>query len=855
MSVEGESIEGQIFGWASSLPDWQQDAVVRLLESPEPSGEEIGILEQRVLAAAGIGGTPSIPLQEATEARFSTTTANLVQRIVSVGQLNGVGMVHSEQVIEFAEDGLTVVYGRNASGKSSYARTLKYLGRATGGPPGIHSNIREARPDDPPTAALTTKVGGSDQSFDINFSEPSPEACSSIRAFDSRSSASVISERNRIDFTPRVLEIFDRLAVAQKKVQERISERISDLEREKPDLSEFTSQTPVSEAIESLSAETDFSTIETLAEFTDEDSSELASLNEKLNQSPETAEALAKEQDDRKAEAERVALRIEAVGALVSDASIKGRQELKDEADQKSNTAEGVENRVFADAPLPELSPDAWRDMWEMAERYITSGPSKHDFPPGNPDNKCPLCYQDLDDAATTRFASFHEYLKDETANNAAEARRTFNSNVEKIREPLPALDGELLDSVCGDDETLKSMVDTYMARVEARHSALNEDPLTTPDIPLPESPAPALRARADDFRDRATQLRKEVDAEQYEKDSARKNLLTQKSALKGRVEELREWHETLDEIAKCRKANGMLSTASITRKHGQISEGVINETFAKALQGELDGLRLNHLDVAFDTRGSQGTRTLEITLPDAVQSIPLPEVLSEGEQRAIGLAAFLAGLVPEGTNGPLVIDDPVSSFDEDRREAAATRLVREAANRQVIIFTHDIAFARTLDAQGDAQDVKVKTIGLAKKGDSFGHVEPDGPVEIRKVKRVCEVLRQELTDYPADGTPAEQLRFADGWYPVLRRAWERAVEVNLLKEVVCRFERPVRTTKLDDINLTDELRAAVNEGMTRTSRFPHSAPDVDPQSPPTRQEMEDDAQALKDFVDLVNRS
>lgn len=332
-------------------------------------------------------------------------------------------------------------------------------------------------------------------------------------------------------------------------------------------------------------------------------------------------------------------------------------------------------------------------------------------------------------------------------------------------------------------------------------------------------------------------------------------SLLKHQSLLKSRIEEFREWHETLGEITRYRRAKDMLATTSITRNHTQLSGEVIDDTFAKALQEELNGLRLNHLEVAFKSRGQQGARTLEIVLPDAVQDIPLEEVLSEGEQRAIGLATFLAGLVPEGTNGPLVIDDPVSSFDDDRREAAATRLVSEAASRQVIVFTHDVAFARTLNTQGKSQGIDISTIGLAKKGDSFGHVEPDGPVETRKVGQVCNDLLVELADFPADGTPAEQLRFADGWYPVLRRAWERAVELELLKAVVCRFEREVRTNNLNKIDLSDELCVAVSTGMTRSSRFPHSAPDADPQSPPTREEMKNDVNALSDFVKSIKSS
>jgi len=37
------------------------------------------------------------------------------------------------------------------------------------------------------------------------------------------------------------------------------------------------------------------------------------------------------------------------------------------------------------------------------------------------------------------------------------------------------------------------------------------------------------------------------------------------------------------------------------------------------------------------------------------------------------------------------VLDDPVASLDQARREYVARRLVGESRDRQVIVFTHDL--------------------------------------------------------------------------------------------------------------------------------------------------------------------
>jgi ATPase subunit of ABC transporter with duplicated ATPase domains len=71
--------------------------------------------------------------------------------------------------------------------------------------------------------------------------------------------------------------------------------------------------------------------------------------------------------------------------------------------------------------------------------------------------------------------------------------------------------------------------------------------------------------------------------------------------------------------------------------------------------------------------------------------------ILSEGEQKVIALADFLAESRLSVVNKGIIFDDPVNSLDEERKSNIAERLVKEALIKQVIIFTHDLVFLNAL--------------------------------------------------------------------------------------------------------------------------------------------------------------
>ena len=100
--------------------------------------------------------------------------------------------------------------------------------------------------------------------------------------------------------------------------------------------------------------------------------------------------------------------------------------------------------------------------------------------------------------------------------------------------------------------------------------------------------------------------------------------------------------------------------------------------------------------------------------------------ILSEGEQRAIAIASFLAEVSLEPSKSGIVFDDPVNSLDHVRRERIANRLALEAKSRQVIVFTHDLAFAWELSQQAQAQEhqaaVRHVYAACAQQGPMQGH-------------------------------------------------------------------------------------------------------------------------------------
>jgi len=250
--------------------------------------------------------------------------------------------------------------------------------------------------------------------------------------------------------------------------------------------------------------------------------------------------------------------------------------------------------------------------------------------------------------------------------------------------------------------------------------------------------------------------------------------------------------------------------------------------------------------------RVDRGRVLHELRLEQAQSGVPR-EVLSEGEHRIVSLAAFLADVTGKLHPAPFVFDDPISSLDQSFEEAVVQRLVRLAADRQVIVFTHRISLLVLLQDYGkkEERDPKVTCV----RSEAWGTGEPgDTPLFAKKPEKALNTL---LNDSLAK---ARNTLHKEGQssYSLLAKAicsdfrivLERMIEADLLADVVQRFRRAITTQgKLEKLpKITPEDCRLFDELMTKYSRYEHSQPNEAPVVLPDPEELKADLESLRDW-------
>ncbi len=243
-----------------------------------------------------------------------------------------------------------------------------------------------------------------------------------------------------------------------------------------------------------------------------------------------------------------------------------------------------------------------------------------------------------------------------------------------------------------------------------------------------------------------------------------------------------------------------------------------------KRILAEIETLALTHIPFAINDRSKDGQSYFEVGL-NAPQAIANNKVLSEGEQRALALACFLAEVGGDTSRQGMIIDDPVSSLDHVRIRRVAARLVKEAASgRQVVIFTHNLLFFNEVvdaAAQANPPVPLVKNYINKSEAAGFGLIsETDEPWINQAVTKRIDGLRTRLKSFETivDYTTEEWRRTAKDFYTDLRETWERLVEEVLLGKVVERFTSDVRTQSLRGVVIDDEDHKQVFWAMKRVS-------------------------------------
>jgi ABC-type uncharacterized transport system ATPase subunit len=845
----------ELLGWVEQQPAWQQELAVRLLSRPELTGDDYDEALRVVLAAHAAlrDGEDAPEPSNITSQHFPEVSTAIAPRLLSFGRMRGVGAVDPEGELEFGGDGLTTVFGANAAGKSTYVRGLKQVCRTVDLDRTLLGNVFAEAEVGEQTATLTTATGhDAAVGRRVDLQAPDEPALSMVSVFDARCAEVYVDEDNAVAYVPSALRLLARMAAVQDGMRGDVDRMIAEARAAAP---RFDDDLPVGtrarERVDALGVATAMPELESFASLNDAERARETELQAAV------ATADARQAQDDALAAEREAGQADALGerlgGVVGALAPEAVERLRTAAREASAAREAADTaaREFAGLPVPGVGGEPWRRMWEAARGFVASEQLDAPYPPAAGQH-CPYCLQELGVDTADRLAHLERHTQSELTERADTARGQFEAAVGTLDQQLvDACRGDFLTSLAENATELHSAIETFLTTAEDRLRALRENPAGAAAPPLPEDPRDALRRWAEGRRGHAQTLRAAADPEGAARLRSELNELTARAALERRMQDARVWVAELRRIEALQAARRDLNTNRVTRCQSDLSRAAVTDVLEANLRRELTALRCGHIPVELNAHGAAGETMVALRLAGAAGAPQVSDILSEGEQRALSLAFFFAEVATAEHDGGIVVDDPVSSLDDERRAYIAQRLAQEGQRRQAIVFTHDLPFVVDLIEQAKKLEVSSAQQWVWREGADAGRVDDDPPFAAMNFRQRVGALSNRVQEWDRQVPAADQdeaRRRVESFYRDMRTAWERGVEQRLFAGVVQRFQREVKTQSLGDVNINADLVRAVEDGMTRCSRFLHDAAEGTLTAIPDRQDLAADLDPLVQF-------
>lgn len=704
--MSSQTVFQEILQWSANQPSWLRDGLRRVVVTCEITLSDIDelvvICKEETLGISD-PSQQSLPLEN--RHLPSINAADNSVTLISIGNLSSVNRLLNNQTIPFGESpGLTVIYGENGSGKSGYARVIKKACRTRGAEPVIKSNAFEPNYLDMAKADINFREGNTIQpTFLWEDGKDSLPALSNIFVFDANTAHHYLRQDDSTSFTPAGLDILPNLINVYDAVGKKIIGEITTIEATLAATRKnwiYEPQTNVATFLDSLNHESRLETLEQLADLSDHNLERIQTLKDSLSANPKIKSL------ETKASAKRIQSFVQTLkkiyDTLQEDKLIFLKKQIK-KSDLAANQAKDFSQKSFADL-LNGTGGREWKNLWEAAKQFSqTKAYPRKEFPVTDL-AKCLLCQNDLNEAEQIRLKEFDAFVKDKSQDTAKTEKDNLDLLINEFRilekpdTQLETIRADLQSLTREQKDILDSFVESSGKRLHAVHVVCNTLKWNS-DIPkLTESPQTILLALIQTLENRAET---EASADDPE---TRKKLIDEKRELEARVwikqvksdvEKQRRSCITLELLKACKLKNPKF----ISDQNKAMTQAVVTQTFCNRFKEESFRLGLCTLDVNLEEiKSPKGVTRFGLRLEKA-KDAGVHEIASEGEQRCIALAAFLAELSQASHQSALVFDDPVSSLDHWHREKIAQRLVEESLIRQVIIFTHDTVFLNDLEA------------------------------------------------------------------------------------------------------------------------------------------------------------
>ncbi len=849
------NLELDVMVWVARRPGWQQDVLEKICNGEQFTGGDIDALADQLIAGQTAPPRPVTP-----DAFPGVASAGSGVTLIGIKDVIGVNALSPSGPLTFGRQGLTIVYGYNASGKSGYARILQQAIGARVRADILGDVFDQDTEETPQSAVIEYADHRAGESREWSWPGALDQLLAQAHFYDDACGKHYLSTETELTYRPAALVVLDRLIDVCDSVRDALTERLRQVDAEVQPLPAVPDGTVAARFLADLSAVTAEIDIDAACagpEDIDQQLAHLVSEEARLQASDSTRERtrLLTQSKDLATIAKHAHLLAEAL----SPAAVDGMAATCRHATELRTAARIASERNFDAEPVCGVGTDTWRALWNAARSFSEAEAyHDHDFPVTDAGARCVLCHQKLTADAAERLRRFHAYLADTTERDAADAEQRHATDLASFTWlcQLPQDVTLALEQVRAADESAAAHIGEWLAAATAHVTATKkwlENGDRSQPAPLPDSPAATLADRSDAVRAEADALDAATFAATLRDIRASIAELRGQIALTTGVDSVRREVERRRRRQAIESAKTQTDTSAITRKSSDLTREYVTREIRDRFTREAEQLQLRRITLD-DRKAVKGKLRHRPALLGAARGVSVGQVLSEGEQTALGLAGLFTEVAFDETCSAVVLDDPVTSLDHERRDKVAKRLVEIARERQVVVFTHDITFVDDLTRHGNDAQIAVTDRYVQRRGHVPGLCTDTLPWCAKDVGRRIDELETELARIKRERcnwTTDEHDEACSSWAGRLSETWERTVTLHVVNEIFDRGESQVRPAKVRILSaITEADNDDFQQGYGRCSTWARRH-DKAPQKnyvPPEPDDMAEELNRLREW-------
>lgn len=657
-------------------------------------------------------------------------TSNQKLTLLKITHIKGVNALISNQSITFSP-ACTIIYGLNGTGKSGYFRIIHEL---AGGDrtkiilDNIHRQGSGLEVDI--DFMLDDRAQNPYKWVDKNIRGITP--FEKIKVFDSEYLPFFLNEReSSVNIEPLGLNLFQVIVSIIDEFKKKIDQSKQHETNLQPDLQtliDIIHSDGLKTLLEKSSlTEEESQSLENYKIFSSEENKKLVELKQQKailekNNTEDSKKVLHQEKIEIDTLIDHLSTLKTSLSALTKEtsAAINDYLEKKKIRDSQADQFKLLKNIAAQDT-------QEWQAFIESAKDYG----AKIDQDTFNKDEKCVYCHQTLGLDALKLVQTYSEYLDDMSQQNLKNA-------LNKIEESKAKLDdfsteysfNEGLDVILAEvnndqNQTYKALTRQVVGEAKKQkdrltkalkdHASISEKyslDLLNSDVKLVELSAKRQKS-LEDLQQSESQKKENI-----------ANLETEIMTLEDK-QNISKWKTKIEayyryckSIQKYTITNQAINTNGITTLGKRAHDELLTDSIRQSFEEELKALGKD-IEVTLEPAGA-GKGTVFTKLK--ILGNDVRKILSDGEQKAVGIALFLAEIQSQNNTCPIVFDDPVTSVDHEVADFLAQKLLKISSNKQIIIFTHNKLFYDSLIYWGNnTKDENNKTHHICKNYKSRG--------------------------------------------------------------------------------------------------------------------------------------